>query len=338
MFFFVYLPYNFIQSFIFDPNKMHYFKNKKKYMNFRNIPVLISILLLVGCQSAFSIPEVISFPIPSKVDFAGQTIALERYDMRERYDREQIIIAYNHSVSLLHIKRANRFFPVIEPILKRNGIPDDFKYLAVIESNLDPRAMSGAQAAGIWQFMPKTAQQFGLEVNEEVDERYHVEKATAAACIYFKSAYNKYKNWITVAASYNAGMGKISEERTKQQVDEAFDLLLTSESSRYIFRLMAMKSFLENPKAFGYSLQKEHFYPTIRTLEIEVKDSVNDWTSWASKYGITYSQLKDFNIWLRDRKLTNPTKKIYKVLLPEKADLLFNSTKILIHNQMWLDF
>ncbi|MEI7503179.1 MAG: lytic transglycosylase domain-containing protein, partial [Paludibacter sp.] len=143
-----------------------------------------------------------SFPIPQKVEFADQTISLERYDMRERFDREQLIIAYGHSTSILLIKRANRYFPIIEPILKQNGIPTDFKYLAVIESSLDPRALSPMQAAGIWQLMPKTAQQFGLEVNDEVDERYHLEKATLAACKYFKSAYNKYRNWATVAASY----------------------------------------------------------------------------------------------------------------------------------------
>jgi hypothetical protein len=297
-------------------------------------------LILLGCifQSVFSIQPVFSFPIPASIQFAGQTISLERYDMREKFDKEQIIIAYNHSNTLLQIKRANKYFPVIEPILKRNGIPDDMKYLAVIESNLDPRAISGVQAAGIWQFMPKTGQQFGLEVNEEVDERYHVEKATEAACSYFRSAHNKYKNWITVAASYNAGMGKISEEQSKQKVDEAFDMLLSTESSRYIFRLIAIKRFLENPKAFGYSLQREHFYPKIRTVEVDVKDSVTNWTDWANKYGISYSQLKDFNIWLRDRKLTNPTKKTYKIQLPEKADLQFNNSNIIIHNPLWIEF
>jgi len=294
-------------------------------------------LLLWGCvlQSIFAIEPVFSFPIPSKVEFAGQTISLERYDMRERFDREQIVIAYNHSVSLLQIKRANRYFPIIEPILKQNGIPYDFKYLAVIESNLDPRALSGAQAAGLWQLMPKTAEQLGLEVNDEVDERYHIEKETIAACKYFKSAYNKYKNWTTVAASYNAGMGRISEELGQQQVSETYDLLLNSETSRYVFRILAMKQFLENPKAFGYNIEREHFYHSIRTKEISVKGSVEDWAVWAAKFGISYSQLKDFNIWLRDRKLTNPNGKEYIIQLPEKADFNYNSTKIKIHNPAW---
>jgi membrane-bound lytic murein transglycosylase D len=289
-------------------------------------------------QSAFPVDTVSSFPVPANVEFAGQTVSLERYDMRERYDREQIIIAYNHSVSLIIIKRANRYFPIIEPILKRNGIPDDFKYLAVIESNLDPRAISGAGAAGFWQLMPKTAEQYGLEVNDEVDERYHVEKATAAACKYFRIAYTKYNNWTTVAASYNAGMGRISEEQSKQQVSESFDLLLNSETSRYVFRIMAMKQFLENPKAFGYTLDYNDFYQTVDTKPVTVKTSVDDWAIWAAQYGISYYQLKDFNIWLRDRKLTNSNNKEYIVQIPEKTNLKFKSSNIKIHNPQWITY
>ena len=289
-------------------------------------------------SSIFSIEPIYSFPIPSKIEFAGQTISLERYDMHERFDREQIVIGFNHSVSILIIKRANRYFPIIEPILKQNGVPDDFKYLAVIECNLDVRAQSGAGAAGLWQLMPKTAQQLGLEVNDEVDERYHIEKSTEAACNYFKSAYKKYKNWTTVAASYNAGMGRISTEKVNQQVEEAFDLLLNSETSRYVFRILAMKQFLENPKAFGYTIGHNQFYQTIGTKEVTVKGSVADWTVWAAQKGISYSQLKDFNIWLRDRKLTNKTGKEYILQIPVKEDLIFNPSKIKIHNPMWVTF
>jgi len=298
------------------------------------------ILLLCVCisLSAFCIEPVYSFPIPSSMEFAGQAISLERYDMRERFDREQIVIGFNHSVSILIIKRANRYFPIIEPILKQNGVPDDFKYLAVIECNLDLRAQSGAGAAGLWQLMPKTAQQFGLEVNDEVDERYHIEKSTIAACKYFKSAYAKYKNWTTVAASYNAGMGRISSEKENQQVEEAFDLLLNAETSRYVFRILAMKQFLENPKAFGYTLGHDQFYQTISTKEVVLHEPVADWTVWAAQKGISYSQLKDFNVWLRDRKLTNKAAKEYIIQIPEKADINFNPAKIKIHNPMWVTF
>jgi membrane-bound lytic murein transglycosylase D len=299
---------------------------------------IILVLCVCLCRSVFSIEPIYAFPIPSKMEFAGQSISLERYDMRERFDREQIVIAFNHSVSMLIIKRANRLFPVIEPVLKENGVPDDFKYLAVIESNLDTRASSGVQAAGLWQLMPKTAQQFGLEVNDEVDERYQVEKSTEAACKFFKSAYAKYKNWTTVAASFNAGMGRISSEKENQQVDEAFDMLLTSETSRYVFRILAMKQFLENPKAFGYTISHDQFYQTINTKSISVKGPVTDWTVWAAQYGITYSQLKDFNIWLRDRKLTNAAGKEYILQIPDKDDLIFNPATIIIHNPMWVTF
>lgn len=289
-------------------------------------------------QFVQSAQVVSSIAIPQKVEFADQTISLDRYDMRERYDREQLIIAYGHSTSILHLKRANKYFPIIEPILKQNGIPTDFKYLAVIESSLDPRAISAMQAAGIWQFMSKTAQQFGLEVNEEVDERYHIEKSTIAACKYLKSAYNKYKNWATVAASYNGGMGRISEELEKQQLETSFDLLLTSETSRYVFRILAMKQFMENPQRFGFQLQREDFYPTIKTKNVVIKDSVGNWTTWAAKYGLTYYQLKDFNIWLRDRKLTNLTAKEYVIQVPDKDDFKYDISKIQIYNQLWVAF
>ena len=297
-------------------------------------------LLLWGCicQSVLSVEPVISYPIPLKTEYAGQSISLERYDMRERFDREQNIIAYNYSAGLLIIKRANRYFPIIEPLLKQNGIPDDFKYLAVVESNLDLRVASPVQAAGMWQLMPKTAQQLGLEVTDEVDERYHLEKSTAAACRYFRSAYEKYKNWLMVAASYNAGMGRISEQKENQQVDEAFDLYLNSETSRYIFRILAMKQFLENPKAYGYMIDHDQFYQTIGTKDVVVKTAIPDWTVWAQQNGISYAQLKDFNFWLRDNKLTNKEAKEYTIKVPDKADFKFNINKIKIHNPLWVTY
>lgn len=300
---------------------------------------LLMTLFCIGLtlHTTVAIQPACSFPIPQKINFAGQTIPLNRYDMRERFDREQISIAYNHSTSLLIIKKANKYFPIIEPILAQKGIPEDFKYLAVIESNLEPRALSPAQAAGIWQLMPKTGEQLGLTVNSEVDERYHIEKATEAACKYFKSAYSKFNDWATVAASYNGGMGRISEELAEQQTDTSLDLLLTSETSRYVFRILAMKQFLENPKQFGFHLLREDFYPTIRTNQITVNTMVEDWTEWAKQFGISYSQLKDFNIWLRDRKLTNENKTEYQLKIPEKTDFIYDIRNINIHNPNWVD-
>lgn len=305
---------------------------------FKLLPVFLGLLSLPMCAAIpVTIQPITTFPVPTSIKFAEQSISLERYDMRERFDREQMGIAYSHSSSLLILKRANRFFPLLEPILKQQGIPDDFKYLAVTESNLDVRAKSPVQAAGLWQLMPKTAQELGLEVNDEVDERYHLEKSTIAACKYFKRAYAKYKDWNMVAASYNGGMGRISGEADKQQVSDFFDMLLTAETSRYVFRIFVMKQFLENPKAYGYILQKEDFYTTISTKTIIVNGSVDDWTTWAAQQGISYYQLKEFNIWLRDRKLTNASKKEYRIEIPEKSDLKYDQSKIKIHNPNWIN-
>jgi hypothetical protein len=296
---------------------------------------LIFVFILTTAFNLFSQQPVGSFTIPSKVMFAGGEISLERNDFRERFDREQITIAYHHTVSILWLKRANKYFPVIEPILKEQGIPDDFKYLSMIESNFDPRALSPAKAAGFWQLMPDTGREYGLEVNDEVDERYHIEKATVAACKYLKAAYCRYGNWLTVAASYNAGMERICSEMEKQKTSDVRDLLLVPETSRYIFRLMAAKQFIETPQKFGYKLLKDDFYPRVRTREVEVSGAVNDWADWAKKYGVSYLQLKDQNSWLRDRKLTNKRNKTYKIKIPLEEDIIFDPKKINISNPVW---
>ena len=199
--------------------------------------------------------------VPAQVTFDGETIDLRRYDRRERMDREILAFTYMHSTTMLLIKRANRYFPIIEPILKANGIPDDFKYLMVIESNLNSIARSPAGAAGLWQFMPTTGREFGLEVNENVDERYHIEKATVAACKYFKQAYAKYGDWIAVSAAYNAGQARISSQLEKQLASHAMDLWLVEETSRYMFRLLAAKEIFSNPQRYGFLLKKRTSLP-----------------------------------------------------------------------------
>lgn len=289
--------------------------------------------IIAGNQPITMAPD-----IPASMTFAGEHIDLTRYDMRERFDREQLAYMYMHSNSLQIIKRANLYFPIIEPILQKNGLPDDFKYLAVVESNLQPLAFSPAKAAGLWQFMATTAREYGLEVNEYIDERYHTEKATIAACQYLKDAYHKHNNsWCTAAAAYNAGSGRITTEQDKQQVQEAFDMLLASETSRYVFRILAAKRFLEYPKSFGFHLKREHLYHTIRTREITINTSVPDWTVWAQKHGITYAQLKYFNPWLRGRSLPNPKGKLYNIRLPLTEDLHFNLKKVHVHNINWVE-
>ncbi|MFL1682500.1 lytic transglycosylase domain-containing protein [Coprobacter secundus] len=273
--------------------------------------------------------------VPSQVEFAGEIIELDRFDMYERYDRELTSFCYTHSNTLLILKRANRYFPIIAPILEKNGIPVDFIYLAAIESYLNPRAVSYAKAAGLWQLMPGTAKQFGLEVNDFVDERYNLEKSTEAACRYLKSAYDKYGSWATVAASYNAGMGRISNELDKQQELNSFDLWLNDETSRYVFRVMVMKEILSNPYRYGFAVKKKQLYQPIRTHAVIVNTAIDDLAQFAKEQGITYAQLKEFNSWLRDRKLPNKTGKEYKLLIPHKEDLYYSTRKIKVYHKNW---
>jgi hypothetical protein len=277
-------------------------------------------------------------PIPQQVRFCNREISLERLDMRERFDREINSLIYFHSSTLLAIKRANRFFPIIEPVLKKNGIPDDFKYLCVAESNLDTRAYSPAKAAGLWQFIESTAKMYGLEIREGVDERYHIEKATEAACRYFRDAYDRYGSWINTAASYNSGMSRISSEMQKQQEESVFDLLLVSETSRYVFRIMAIKEIFENPQKYGFILKKENLYPPVPVSQVEVSTDISDWAAFAKEYGISYMQLKEYNVWLRDTKLTMPKgeRKTYRIAIPEKEGLYFNKNRIKVHDKAWI--
>lgn len=280
-----------------------------------------------------------SIEVPDKVNFAGEEIVLDRYDLHERYDREINGFTYLHSTTLLLVKRANRYFPIIEPILRDNGIPEDFKYLAVIESSLDPRAVSSAGAAGLWQFMPKTGPNYGLEVGSEVDERYSIEKSTIAACKYFKQAYNKYGSWASVAMSYNAGQGRITGELDKQQADDSLDLWLVSETSRYYFRMLAIKQVFENPARYGFIFTDKDLYKPIEFTKVEVTESIPDLASFAKDRGLTYAQLKDFNSWLRDRKLTISAKSqsSYTILIPTQESLYYNKGgKVKVHDRRWI--
>ncbi|MDR0427768.1 MAG: lytic transglycosylase domain-containing protein, partial [Dysgonamonadaceae bacterium] len=272
----------------------------------------------------------VSVPVPDDIEFCNQTISLKRLDMRERFDREINSFTYFHSTTLLYLKRANRYFPVIEPILKKNGIPDDFKYLAVIESGLDERALSPAKAAGLWQFMETTGKSYGLEIRSEVDERYHTIKATEAACNYLKDAYQQFGNWIDVAVAYNAGTNRISTQMSKQYVDSAFDLLLVSESSRYVFRIMAVKQIFMNPQRYGFILKKEDVYPLVNVNYVDVSSDISDLAAFAKTHGINYMILKDYNLWLRDTQITIPrsSSKIYRIAIPEKEELYFDRNRV----------
>ena len=279
---------------------------------------------------------VFSPDIPGSVALCGKKVELDRNDMYERFDRELTSLIYSHWSTLLILKRANKYFPVIAPILKTNGMPLDMVYLACIESTLDPRAYSPAKAAGLWQFMPATAKQYGLEVSDEVDERYNVEKATEAACRYLMKAYEKYHDWATVMASYNAGMNRISTELDKQISDNTFDLYLNPETSRYVFRIMALKTLMENPGAYGYHLEPEQFYRKTECRTVKVSTPVEDWATWAKEQGISYAQLKEENPWIRSRSLTNKAGKTYEVKIPLKDSLYRSKQEVKVYDKNWV--
>jgi hypothetical protein len=255
--------------------------------------------------------------------------------MREAFDRELSSFTYFHATTLLLIKRANRYFPVIEPILKKYDIPDDFKYLAVIESHLDPRVSSPARAVGMWQFLESTGKQYGLTITPTIDERCHVEKATIAACKYLKEAYEKYNNWVSVAASYNTGMGRISSELNQQKADNAFDLWLVEETSRYPYRIMAIKQIFENPYRYGFVLTPGNLYKPIKTRPVSVSADIADLVAFARKNNITYADLKRFNPWLRDRKLITGGKTCL-LQIPDEDDLYYRQPNTYVHDSRWV--
>lgn len=257
-----------------------------------------------------------SVEIPIKATFAGEEIPLDRFDVKEALDRELLVNAYFHSQTIRYIKLAPRYFPVIEPILKEKGIPDDFKYLALAESGLNPRAVSPAGAVGFWQFLDVTAKEYGLEVNKEVDERYNVEKSTYAFCTFLRESYNKYGSWTLAAASYNGGMARVQKQMERQKMGNYYDLLFADETQRYVFRITALKLILENPEQYNFVVNENEKYQAIKIREIEIKGSINNFADFAIENGINYKLLKDFNPWLRDDKLTNATGKKYKVKIP----------------------
>lgn len=257
--------------------------------------------------------------LPKTVGFAGQKFDLDDSDTYERLDRELTAMAFTHGTTLLTLKRANRYMPVIVPILKANGIPEDLAYLAAIESNFNPFAYSPAKAAGLWQFMPATGREYGLEVNDYVDERYHPVLATEAACRYLRNAYGKYGSWESVAASYNAGMGRISRELDAQGVESATDLWLPQETMRYPFRLLAMKIIMEHPREFGYHLTEDQLYQPYRYDIVTVNTPVDSWVDWAKEHGTTYMDLRNFNPWIRSTSLPNKSGKVYQVYVPKRT-------------------
>lgn len=300
---------------------------------------LLSLIAVVPVAAAQRVQpefaEVYCPEVPASVKLCGKTIDLDRTDMYERYDRELSSIVYTHGNTMLIIKRANRYFPEIAPILRANGVPEDLLYLACVESSLNPRAYSPAKAAGFWQFIPSAAKEYGLEVNDEVDERYNLEKATAAACRYLKKAYARYGDWPSAMAAYNGGQARISRELDAQDADTSLDLYLAEETTRYPYRVMAMKTVLENPAKYGFRLRDNQLYQPHKFKTVEVSGPVEDWPTWAKEHGITYSVLREENPWIRAKKLTNKAGKTYKVRIPEAKSMSRRTAGTTTYNKAW---
>lgn len=259
--------------------------------------------------------KTVTYDLPDNLEFAGEPVPLDIPDVRERLDREVHINTYWHNHSITLIKRANRWLPQIAPILEKNGIPDDFKYLSAIESDL-ANTVSFKNAVGFWQFLRSTAREYGLEVSREVDERYHPIKSTEAACRYLNKAYKRFGDWTLVAASYNRGMRGISRSLEQQKVDNYYDLLLVEETSRYVFRIIAAKELLSDPEKYGFQVESEHLYQAENLRPVTVDSSVPDLVKFAEEQGINYKLLKRHNPWLRSNKLTVRKGKTYEIMIP----------------------
>ena len=304
----------------------------------KNIPVYVVAVLVIGTFLFFSsytgqppenknntanrtsqesLPQVVqAIKIPGDVNLAGEYVPLENFDAKERLDREFMVNCYWHSSTLSNLKYANRYFPIIERVLAENGVPDDFKYLAVAESSLR-NAVSPAGARGIWQFMESSAKAYGLQINKDIDERYHIEKATKAARKYLKNAKAKFGTWTMAAASYNMGETRLRRLVTNQKQNKYYDLEMNGETSRYVSRIIAIKEIMKNPTLYGFYLDSDDYYPSLEGHRvIEVSSPVASWADFAQRHGTTYRMLKVYNPWLRTGSLTSTGGKTYKVALP----------------------
>jgi membrane-bound lytic murein transglycosylase D len=259
--------------------------------------------------------RIFAMPLPEKLDFAGETVPIERPDVRESFDRELLVNTYWHSNTLLAIKRAYRWFPVIEPILKANEIPDDFKYLAVIESALS-NASSPAGAKGFWQMLEETGKGYGLQIDEQVDERYDVEKSTYAACHYLKDAFDIHGSWSMAAASYNMGMGGLQRRAGQQYQNAYWDLLLNEETARYVYRILAMKEIFNHADQYGFVIRPAELYEPLNYSTVQINSSINDLAAFAKDQGISYKLLKWYNPWLRENYLKVPQGMSYNIKVP----------------------
>lgn len=286
--------------------------------------------LLLFCALIASVPmfaqnevtasPVVIFALPDKLLFAGEEVPLGNYDTRESLQREIMTNSYLHSRTTLTLIAKARYFTIIEPIMKKYGIPDDFKYLAMAESGLNPNIGSSAGAAGLWQLMKPFATSCGLQSGSDVDERYHIEKSTEAACKYLLDAKEKFGSWTMAAASYNLGMAGASSRAKAQGVESYYDLFAPEETMRYVFRILAFKLITESPEAYGFHIADSDYLKSLEDYhEIKVSNVNIDWRSVARENGTNYKMLRELNHWIRDYTYTNKNQKSFTVKVPNKA-------------------
>ena len=306
---------------------------------------LILVITLIGLSKLFSFSSdkqsddqlfinqfdskynIFAIPKPtSQIDFCGERVPLENPDIWERFDKELLKNTYWQSNTLLLLKRSHKYFPIIEPILLEYEVPDDFKYLALIESGLE-NVISPAGATGFWQIMRETAKEFGMEFNSEIDERYHLEKSTILACKFLSKAKEKFGSWTLAAAAYNMGRAGLQKQINRQKVNTYYDLLLNNETSRYVFRILAVKDIVENPKKYGFHLREKDLYDHAPTYTVSIDTTVNHWANFAHQHDINYKILKRYNPWLRQNYLTNSKRKVYKIDIPQKGYYKFQHIK-----------
>lgn len=288
--------------------------------------IVLGIIQLFGFSEAEEAPNdlilsknnpntIIQPYIPQNLTFCGNNIPVNYFDVKESLDRELIVNTYWHSNTSLIIKRSKRFFPIIDTILERFNIPNDFKYLAVIESSLQ-NVTSPSNAKGYWQFLEGTGKEYGLTINREVDERLHIEKSTIAACKYLKKAYDRFNDWFLVAASYNMGMNGLAKEIESQKVNSYFDLELNSETARYVYRILAMKQILENPVKYNFNIKNTQKYSPYKYKIIGIDSSISDLTAFAITQNSNIKILRKLNPWLISNSLSNLPNKLYEIKLP----------------------
>lgn len=256
--------------------------------------------------------------IPEEIEFAGESMQLTETDLKERMDKELLVNTYWQSNTILMLKRANKYFPQIEKILAEEGVPEDFKYLALIESGLE-NVTSSAGAKGFWQIMRTTGREYGLEVNSNVDERYNIDLATRVACKYLNKAKEKLGSWTLAAASYNRGMSGIRRIMEKQQADNYYDLLLGTETNRYVFRILAVKEIVEAPERYGFYVKEAQKYTPLRYTTVEVDTAITNIARFSKQMGVNYKIMKIYNPWLLQNHLNNKSRKLYHIALPEAA-------------------